>query len=402
VSQDATQLSTPLPTLVQPTTDRKIEPPCASVETGSVELKDLYFVQIGDQLRMVATFSRMPAYRLIQRAQGRQLVLELAAGTKVAPLPDSGIPPILNNMVCETHNDRIQLVFFFNQGYRYDESILIANSDGESRNLIMVTRPEPSDSGQKSEVVAPSPSKPSVTAPDAPRNDESLPAAEASSNATAFVRQAVRPTNRQQAEKLFQIGITAFQKGRFAKAEQALKAALTIEPSDVEIRDALLHLLDRQDRRDQVEAVLVDGLRNAPTHWPYRIQLVRLLIQAGNLSQANSELMRDPFPPAAECPDLHAMLATVCLRQGRYREAADVYRTLLAVKPEQAAWWMGFGISLEGDAAFDQAREAYHQALARDGLSESLRGFIRQRMAASKNTPTGRPSGNHTVEEARS
>ena len=402
VNQDAPHPTAPLPASVDPTHGRVIETPSAAVEEGSAELRHLYFVQNGDQLRVTAAFSHIPEYRLIQRAQGRQIVLELPVGTKVVSLPNAGIPPMLQKMACETHNDRIQLVFSFERACRYDELSLKDHPEEKNRSLFFVVRPEAPDVRPTTVAEAPSAPKPSVTSPDGPGDVSPSPAPEASTAAKEFVRQAVRPTDRQQAEELYQKGITAFHKGQVGKAEEALRAALTIEPSHVSVRDALLHLLDRQNRRNQVKALLVEGLHNVPDHLPYRVQLARLLIEEGNLSRAESELTRDPLPSASESPDLHAMLATVSLRQGRYDEAANTYRTLLATNPDQAIWWMGLGIALENDAALDQAWKAYSKALVRDGLSDGLRTFIRQRLAALRNAQTGQPTDRNTFEEKRS
>ena len=185
-------------------------------------------------------------------------------------------------------------------------------------------------------------------------------------------------------------------------AVQALQAALAIEPDHLRAQDALVHLLTQQDRRDQVKALLAEGLENTPDHLSYRIRLARLLIEEGRLAHAEAVLAGNPLPPAAESPDLHAMLATVYLHQGRYGEAVDIYRTLVAVKPEQAVWWMGLGIAHEGAQFFNQARHAYGQALVQEGLSEDLQQFIRQRLAASDKAQPMQPTANKRVAERRS
>lgn len=86
------------------------------------------------------------------------------------------------------------------------------------------------------------------------------------------------------------------------------------------------------------------------------------------------------------------MLATVCQRLGRYDEAVQTYRQLLAVKPGKATWWLGLGIALEGALLKDQARQAYGQALARGGLSSGVQTYIRQRLRALENEQFRQPA----------
>jgi MSHA biogenesis protein MshN len=201
------------------------------------------------------------------------------------------------------------------------------------------------------------------------------------SPAEELVRQEVRPTPREQADNLFRDGLAALQQRRPQEAEKALNAALAIEPAHVGARDFLLRVLVDQHRPVEVRDLLAEGIRQVPQHLPWRIHFSRLLVEEGALDQARRELTREPCPAVSEAPDLYAMLATVHQRLGDHVEAARTYRQLLAVRPGQAVWWMGLGIALEGDASYNQAEQAYRQALSRGGLSEGLRAYVRQRLA---------------------
>jgi len=400
VRPDSRQMTVPALTPVWAASDGGTESPAATTEQRTAALENLYFVQVGDQLRVAAVFSHLPEYRLFQSAQDRQLVLELPAGTKTVSLPESETLPMLQNLVYENYSDRIQLVFAFEKACRYDAMLLRSTPEEEGRNLVIVVRPEKPDIRPAAVAGAPATSKPPLICSDDP--EDAGPASAPKTGTGTFARQAVRPTTHQQAEILFQDGITAFRKGHFEMAAQALRAALDVESGHLGARDALLHLLDRQGLRDQVKAFLSEGLRQKPNHLSYRIRLARLLIEEGRLSRAETVLARPPLPPANESPDLYAMLATVYLRKGCYGEAAKTYRTLLAVKPQQAVWWMGLGIALEGDQSLDQARQAYGQALVHEDLSEGLQKFIRQRLAASGKAQTMQPSAHTRLEERRS
>ena len=185
---------------------------------------------------------------------------------------------------------------------------------------------------------------------------------------------------RVRAENYFREAGIALQQGRKREAETALHAALVLDPGHIEARNFLLRLLVQYNRRAEVKSLLVEGIHAVPQYLPYRVRYARLLIEDGALSEARDQLTREPRPPVSEALDLYAMLATVCQRQAQYAEAAQTYRALLSVKPEQSVWWMGLGIALEGATLEDQAQQAYRQAISRGGLSSGLQTYIRQRL----------------------
>jgi MSHA biogenesis protein MshN len=197
-----------------------------------------------------------------------------------------------------------------------------------------------------------------------------------------MVRREVPPTAREQAEQRCQQGITLLRQGRQQEAEQALRTALSVDPGHLGARDLLLRVLGRQNRQAESRALLAEGVREVPQHLPYRLRYARLLVEEGALERAREQLTREPRPAVGEALDLYALLATVYQRRGEYQEAAQTYRALLAVRPEQAVWWMGLGIALEGTGGQNQAEQAYRQALLRGGLSDGLQTYIRQRLSA--------------------
>jgi MSHA biogenesis protein MshN len=210
--------------------------------------------------------------------------------------------------------------------------------------------------------------------------------------AEGLVRQEVQPTPRERADNLFRDGLATLRQGRPQQAETALRTALAIEPAHTGARDLLLRVLMRQNRQAEIRDLLAEGVRDVPHHLPYRIHFARLLVEEGALEQARQELTRDPRPAIAEAPDLYAMLATVHQRRGDYAEAARTYRLLLAVRPEQAVWWMGLGIALEGADSYNQAEQAYRQALSRGGLSAGLQAYVRGRLAVLEGRKTQQPA----------
>jgi MSHA biogenesis protein MshN len=357
--------------------------PAAGVENGPATLDNLRLVQDADQLQVAMAFSRGPAYRLIRGEQGRQLVLELPDGAMAATLPDTAALPLLQRVAWERGGGSVRLVFTFNQACRYDELSLSETTGGGGQTLRFAVQPEPVEAQSLVLSEAPPVAEPlagPVADPVAGRQKPSLAEVDPPT-VQEFVRQKVLPTPRQRAENLCRDGIAALGKGRHREAETALRAALAGDPGHIQSRDALMHLLTLQGRQGEIKGLLAEGVREVPRHLPYRMRFARLLIEEGTLSQAREELLREPRPPVAEAPDLFAMLATVYQREGQFEESARIYRELLAFRPEQAVWWMGLGIALEGTSSMDMARQAYRQALSRDGLSAGLQNYIRQRLA---------------------
>lgn len=405
---DAAVRQAPLPMPAQPLAVKNQIPeninesPISTVEKSPPVLEELHLVQVGEQLRMAATFSHMPGYRLFRRDRGKHLVLELPEGTTVPSLPDGELPPLLKKLSRETLDGRVRLIFCFDRVCRCEEQGLRNKHGEEGRALFFAVRPEPVTVVPTTAPAGPLPTETPASARVVSADTGQAPVPAPAPAARTFIRQAVQTTNRQHAEDLYREAAAAIQQGRPAKAERALRTALEVYPGHIDARDALLHLLHRLNRRQQVKALLAQGVRERPDHPPYRARWVRLLIDDNELFRARAELTRIPLPPVAEAPDLHAMSATVSLRQGRYQDAAQTYRNLLTVQPDQAVWWMGLGIALEGDAAFDRARRAYDQALRHDGLSDTLQTFIRRRLAASGNGQAGQPLAGRDHDEEQS
>jgi MSHA biogenesis protein MshN len=347
-------------------------------------LEMLRLEQQAERLQVEIDFSTAPAYGLVRQEQGRQLVLNLPGGVMTAVLPNTAELPLLRSVASQERDTGVQLVFSFHQGCRYEELALIENPAGRGQTLRFVVEPEPA----VPQPVA-MPSSPDIDTlqgrvADTPRKvnaPQPAPVAASAKPEQSLVRQEVQTAPRVRAANYFRDGNTALHQGRLPAAENAWRAALALDPELVEARDVLLRLLSRQNRRADTRILLAEGVRATPQHLPYRLQYARLLIEAGALSEAREQLTREPRPPVAQAPDLYAMLATVYQRQAHYAEAAHTYRALLAVKPDQALWWMGLGIALEGDSLQDQAQHAYRQAISRGGLSSGLQTYIRQRLA---------------------
>ena len=169
--------------------------------------------------------------------------------------------------------------------------------------------------------------------------------------------------------------------GDYEGAAEALGDLLELDPDHHRAREARASLLIRDGRVDEAAGELETGMILAPTHPGFAKLRARILSQRGTTAEALEILRRAP-PPLREDPEYHALVAALYQRMGEHGLAADLYRQVLGAEPENAAWWMGFGISLEGEDAAASALLAYRAASALAGLGPESRRYIQSRIAA--------------------
>jgi MSHA biogenesis protein MshN len=106
--------------------------------------------------------------------------------------------------------------------------------------------------------------------------------------------------------------------------------------------------------------------------------LARLQIERG---KSGIDVLLRTLPYAGGNGDYQAFLGGALQRQGRLREAAEQYQTALRAAPNNAVWWMGLGIALQGDKRNAEAGDAFRQARALGTLSPELQAFVERRLA---------------------
>ena len=169
--------------------------------------------------------------------------------------------------------------------------------------------------------------------------------------------------------------------GNEVAAEEALGQLLERDPDHHRAREARAGLLIRLGRVDEAVGELETGMVLAPTRPGFAKLRARILSQRGTPAEALEILGRAP-PPLPKDPEYHALIAALHQRMGEHGLAADLYRRVLGAQPQNAAWWMGFGISLEGEDAAGSALLAYRAAAALAGLGPESRRYVESRITA--------------------
>lgn len=168
-------------------------------------------------------------------------------------------------------------------------------------------------------------------------------------------------------------------RGAVQEAEQGLRDFLGVDREAHPVRAALAALLMRQQRLPEARRILREGLDLAPANAALLMPYARLLAAGGEWTAAREALMPATVSLAQDA-SYRALLAAVQQKLGAYADSSQNYQAALRLSPGVAAWWVGLGISLEGEGRPQDAREAYVQARNR-GADAALMQFIDNKLA---------------------
>lgn len=191
-----------------------------------------------------------------------------------------------------------------------------------------------------------------------------------------------KPSAKDLAEQAYRRGQLALAAGRYQEGAAVLLQALEQYPTHLEARQALVTELLRQKRQAEAGQLMAEGLHLDPTQLAMRLRYAELLMTQHKLDEARDLLLQGPPQSPQASPQLHALLGAIYQRLGHYQAAAQAYRGLLTVQPNNGLWQMGLGIAREHAGVSDEAAVAYRAALASQGLSPALNDYVRQRLTA--------------------
>jgi MSHA biogenesis protein MshN len=178
------------------------------------------------------------------------------------------------------------------------------------------------------------------------------------------------------AENEYNKAIVALRRGATAEAVTGLQSALRLDMLHVPARQALLSLLLRQQQWGEAQALAEEGLSLDPGQVGWAIALARLQMENGRLMEATETLARHARY-ADRNADYLAFQALLLQKQKRYHEACDRYIAAVTLRPGEARWWYGLGVSLEADARPQEAHEAFVKAKDAGNLPPELAGSLK-------------------------
>jgi MSHA biogenesis protein MshN len=184
-------------------------------------------------------------------------------------------------------------------------------------------------------------------------------------------------TDNQSAENAYRRGLAALQDGRVSEAMANLQGALRTNPRHEAARQTLVSLLIENNRGDEAMTQLQQALTLDPRQPALAMLLARLQIERG---KSGIEALLRTLPYATGNGEYHAFLGGALQRQARFHEAAEQYQTALRTTPNNAVWWMGLGMALQGEKRNPEAADAFRQARALGTLPTDLQAFVERRL----------------------
>jgi MSHA biogenesis protein MshN len=148
------------------------------------------------------------------------------------------------------------------------------------------------------------------------------------------------------------------------------------EAAPASATDEALAMLEQGDTAG-AEALLREGLENAPGDSAMARVLGHILL-ARNDARGAVQVLRPAAPTAASDPEYNALLAAAEQRSGAHAQAIRRYRGLLEQNPDNGAWLVGLGISLQSTGEAKAAADAFLRALADPALPAPLHTFAMQ------------------------
>ena len=191
---------------------------------------------------------------------------------------------------------------------------------------------------------------------------------------------AVALSAKQQAQQGYQRALLLLEQGDQQGGGEQLAALVQRFPKHQASRYALAELVSKQGDRQRARTLLQQGLRLSPKYPPFTEMLAHIYVAEDNYPLALSTLQSSQ-PTMAENLEYYAFLAALHEHVGHYAKSASLYSVLLQHQPQNAIWWLGLAIALEGSGQAKQARHAYRKAELSQDLQPQLQNYIHKRLA---------------------
>lgn len=209
-----------------------------------------------------------------------------------------------------------------------------------------------------------------------PKRERPVPARPAKAVAATAAPPAPADTGVQRGEAAYRRALERLGEGWVTEALGELEQALQANPRHEAARQTMVRLLMENKRYEDAIRHLQTALAADPRQPALAMLLARLQIERGG---SGIETLTRSLPYAAGNGEYHAFLAGALQRQGRNTEATAQYHAALRSAPQNAVWWMGLGIALQGDKRDGEALDAFRRAKA-NGLSPELQAFVDRKL----------------------
>jgi Tfp pilus assembly protein PilF len=329
--------------------------------------------------RIVFEFDQFPQYQLIEATSKQQLTIVLK---ETVQTEQSSLMLLRNDLLKDisSHQGESGLSFEF-KTYRPVSTylfLLAATGDYGNRLVIDIAPIEPLQA-KPQPVAAPSVRNAAIVEVEIIEREE--PAKPNGKKVTKQPKREVliRKSVAQKTERTYQQALDQLADGKQNAAIETFNLVLENEPTHQEARYSLVALLIQRKARVEAEALLLEGLRQAPQYAPFAKLYGHLKAESGEYLQAVT-VMERAIGNATTDADYYGQMAALYQRLEFHPQAIDAYTIALRLKPSMALWWMGKAISLEQGRYYKEALSGYKKALANGRLNADAQRFVESRV----------------------
>lgn len=190
----------------------------------------------------------------------------------------------------------------------------------------------------------------------------------------------VRLTAAQLADKWVQMAESAEQHGDFESAEKQYIRVLELLPSRHVVREKLAALYYGQGKLEPAITLLEEGAVLYPRYAGYPLLLAKIQQVNGDLTGALDTLNAIP-DNSDRVIDKWVHQGDLAQKLKKFEIAEQAYRNLLGRESNQARWWMGLAYAVDAQGRYAEAAKIYKTALGKAGLSPQANQYIESRLA---------------------
>lgn len=205
------------------------------------------------------------------------------------------------------------------------------------------------------------------------------PAAEPAAPDAQIDKRAKGGHARELADAEYRKGMQAMKRGDSAAAAPLFKHALELDPGHARARQALLSVLVGGRQWADAQQVAQSGLALDPAQTGWATILARLQFEQGDTAAAIATLENHAVHAGGDA-EYQGLFAYLLQKQQRPAEAAQRFRTALALRPGEGRWWFGLGLALEAAGQGGEAKEAYAKAREVGNLPADMLSVVEQKL----------------------
>ncbi len=195
----------------------------------------------------------------------------------------------------------------------------------------------------------------------------------------------IEPLNNEQlAERAYNQSLLALNDGNIQKAVHELQESLTLQTDYLPSQQAIITLLLQQKQLDLAGKYLDQALNQRPQNIALLQLKARMQLIENNPSAALYTL-QSFSPPLAGNTDYYALIAAIHQQLKNFDLAAQLYRQIAMVQPNEGKWWVGLGAALEAQQNMNSAQEAYQRAAMLHTLDPNLQAFVDSKLSLPNN-----------------